>query len=352
MRKYHLVCSGASDFDEIERQAAQKQRPRHSIPMLTRRLGATLHQAQKTATTITIGDRLRARLIGDPHAWALARDLANRLGPDDVVYCLDTGVGIPLAAAFQRLSTRPKLVVYVHNLDRPRGRLAAGLFRPEKTVDLFVSCCSSQLAFLRDDRKVPEDRTQLFIQHIDNQFFTPGPPTPGKKRPVVVAVGRERRDYITLAEATKDLDVDVLVDAWSPAARKRVGKFPAEPPANLAYRNSTPTELVQLYRDADVVAVPMYPNKYAGITSLIEALACERPIVASRVVGLADYLTPPDGITPVEPSDPAALRTAIVQLLKNPDEARVQARQGFESVARRYDFDRDLEMVARRLESL
>ncbi len=352
MRNYHLVLSGAGDFDEIERLAAEKKQPRHSVPVLARRLGARLHQPHRAAPAISIGDRLRARIIGTPQAWAYARDLAPRLGSDDVVYCIDTTVGIPLATELRRQPGRPKLVVYLHNLDRPRGRLAARLFRPEETVTLFGSCCSSQLEFVRDYLKIPEDRTQLFLQHVDNQFFTPGPPSPHKKRPVVAAVGLERRDYVTLAEATKDLDVDVWVDAWSPAARRKTSSFPAEPPANLSYRKSTPTELVQLYRDADVVVVPMLPNIYAGITSLTEGLACERPIVASRVIGLADYLAPPDGITPVEPCDPAAMRAAIVRLLENPDEARAQARRGYESVAQRYDFDRDIEMVAGLLEAL
>ena len=120
----------------------------------------------------------------------------------------------------------------------------------------------------------------------------------------------------------------------------------------MTFRHSKPTELVQLYRDADVVAVPMFPNKYAGITSLVEALACERPIVASRTIGLADYLSPPDGISPVEPSDPDAMRAAIVRLLERPQEAQLQARQGYESVERRYQFDRYIETVATQLEAL
>ncbi len=120
----------------------------------------------------------------------------------------------------------------------------------------------------------------------------------------------------------------------------------------MTFRHSKPTELVQLYREADVVVVPMFPNKYAGITSLVEGLACKRPIVASQTRGLADYLSPPDGISPVEPSDPDAMRAPIVQLLEHPQEAQVQARQGYESVDRRYHFDRYIETVATQLRAL
>ncbi|MGA7498030.1 MAG: hypothetical protein WBX00_14990, partial [Isosphaeraceae bacterium] len=60
-------------------------------------------------------------------SWSLARTLAARLGSDDVVYCLDADMGLPLAGAFRRATSRPKQAVFLHNLDRPRGRLAAKL---------------------------------------------------------------------------------------------------------------------------------------------------------------------------------------------------------------------------------
>lgn len=168
---------------------------------------------------------------------------------------------------------------------------------------------------------------------------------------MIASVGLERRDYVTLAAAAKDLDADVWVDAWSPNARRMARAFPAEIPPNMTFRTNTSTELVQLYRNADIVVVSMFPNKYAGLTTLVEGLACERPVVASRTIGLADYLVPND-VTTVEPCNPGSMRAAIVRLLENPEEARAQARRGYESVARRYDFDRYIEMVADRLEAL
>ncbi len=352
MPHFHIAQSWGLDYDEIERRAAEGNGPRHGPPLLARRLGAKLYQANQCAPAVSLSDRLRSRLIGIPQTWSFAHDVAPRLGRNDVVYCLDAEVGIPMAAAIRRRSGRPKLAVYLHNLDRPRGRLASKLLRIADSIDLFFSCCSSQLEFVRDYLKVSEDRTFLLLQHVDTRFFSPGPPTPGKTRPVVVAVGREQRDYATLAKATQDLDVDVRIDAWSATARTQPGMLPREIPANMSFRQSKPRELVQLYRDGDVVILPMFPNKYAGITSLVEGLACERPIVASRTRGLVDYLSPPDGISPVEPSDPDAMRAAIVRLLEHPEESRVQAHKGYESVDRRYHFDRYIETVATQLEAL
>jgi glycosyltransferase involved in cell wall biosynthesis len=351
MKNFHIALTGANDFAEIERLAANMQRPRHSVPVLARRLGAKLYQTNLDAPPPALSDRLRSRLLGSPQGWSFAREMASRLGRNDVVFCLDADVGAPMAAMLRGKPDRPKLVVYLHNLDRPRGRLGGSLFRIADCVDLFTSCCSSQLEFVRDRFNVSEDRTLLLLQHVDNQFYTPGPPAPGKKRPMIASVGLERRDYATLAAAVKDLDVDVVVDAWSPNARKMARTFPAERPVNMTYRKSSSTELVQLYRDANLVVVSMFPNKYAGLTTLVEALACERPIVASRTIGLSDYLLPNE-VTTVDPCNPEAMRAAIVRLLENPEEARAQARRGYESVAQRHDFDSYIEMVAERLQAL
>jgi len=351
MPNFHIALTGANDFVEIERLAANMQRPRHSVPVLARRLGAKLYQTNLDAPTPSLTDRLRARLIGSPQGWSFAREMASRLGRNDVIFCLDAEVGVPMAATLRGRSNRPKLVVYLHNLDRPRGRVGGSLFGIADCVDLFTSCCSSQLEFVQNRLGVSKDRTLLLLNHVDNKFYTPGPPTPGKRRPLIASVGLERRDYVTLAAATKDLDVDVRVDAWSPNARRMAQAFPPEIPPNMTFHTNTSTELVQMYRDADIVVVSMFPNKYAGLTTLVEGLACERPVVASQTIGLADYLVPKD-VMAVEPCNPDAMRAAIVRLLEDPVEARAQARRGYESVARRYDFDNYNEMVAERLEAL
>ena len=49
MRNFHVALTGASDFDDIERLAAEKKRPRHSVPVLARQLGARLYQPDRDA---------------------------------------------------------------------------------------------------------------------------------------------------------------------------------------------------------------------------------------------------------------------------------------------------------------
>ena len=71
--------------------------------------------------------------------------------------------------------------------------------------------------------------------------------------------------------------------------------------------------------------------------SVLEALACGTPVVASAVGGLVETVA--DGITgwTVPPGDAAALAAALRDALDHPDEARRRAAAGREMVRRRFE---------------
>jgi glycosyltransferase involved in cell wall biosynthesis len=83
----------------------------------------------------------------------------------------------------------------------------------------------------------------------------------------------------------------------------------------------TQDELVQLYADCDVLVLPSR-NEGWGL-SLMEAMACGRPVVASRVGGIPELVR--DGIEGllVEPGDVAGMSEAVLRLLGD-DEMRAR----------------------------
>jgi glycosyltransferase involved in cell wall biosynthesis len=110
-------------------------------------------------------------------------------------------------------------------------------------------------------------------------------------------------------------------------------------------------ELVQLYRDADVVVVSCHESRYAaGVQSLMEAMACGRPVIATPTRGLAGYLHP--SVIAVPPGDAAAMRSAIRQLLADPAQAEARAREGHAHAQRTFDLDRYVETVSDALGAL
>ena len=349
----HLLLSHGTDLDEFRRQSEQGLCPRHSMAVLADRLDAIVHIPHPERDQPNVFDRLRSRLIGSGESWALARRLADQLSRDDVVYCQSESVGLPLVALLGNRSTRPKLFLFGHNLARRRGRAAARLFHLASRAEALGVCCSTQAEFLQHELRIPESRIHLLLEHVDNRFFSPGPAGPDKVRPLIVGVGLEKRDYRTLAQASHDLDVDVRISGFSHYAALGAKSFPDPLPANMMRRYYSWPDLVELYRNADIVVAPVIPCRYAaGVTTLMEGLCCRRPVIVTRSPGLSDYLKPTDGLSIVEPFDSNGLRQAIIQLLEHPEKTQDQAELGFRLGSERYDFDQAVDRLAGLIQAL
>ncbi len=100
-----------------------------------------------------------------------------------------------------------------------------------------------------------------------------------------------------------------------------------------------PAELMPYYRRADVLAMPAcIRNQDAdGIpTVLIEAMAMEIPVVATRVSGIPELVVDGETGLLVAPDDAAALAEALARLLRDQDLARRLARAGRDLVVSQY----------------
>src|SRR5207247_10295687 len=80
---------------------------------------------------------------------------------------------------------------------------------------------------------------------------------------------------------------------------------------------------------------------------LLEAMACEKPIVASRIEGYERLVGPADCGILVAPGDPEAVAAALVMLLRDRSLRQSLGSRGLET-ARQYDWS----SIARRLEGI
>jgi glycosyltransferase involved in cell wall biosynthesis len=78
------------------------------------------------------------------------------------------------------------------------------------------------------------------------------------------------------------------------------------------------------YRLADVVAMPSRIEAFG--VSAIEAMASERPLVASRVGGLVEVVADRETGHLVPPNDPQALAAALTRVLEAPERAEAMGR--------------------------
>jgi glycosyltransferase involved in cell wall biosynthesis len=365
----HVVLSKTLDLARIAAEAAADKAPGHVLADLAKAAPTAFHMpGGDRAAAPTHVDTLRAKLFGRPDLWALARRVAAAAGPDDVVFCTGEDVGIPVAAVLAHRPSAPRLAVFAHNLNRPRARMALRVFRCLPAVTHWLTNAQTQAAFLTGTLSVPAADVHLIPEQTDTGFFTPGPrplltfapPAPAShpalapsppaadgpapRRPIIVSVGLEQRDYRTLAAATETMPVDVRISGFSKDARAMKDAFPDPMPANMSRAFYDWPALRDLYRAADLVVVPLFNNPYcAGLTAMLEGLACEKPVIISRTDGLASYLradAPPadagppqaggagDICLPVPPENPAALETAIKHLLQTPGTGQSLAVRG------------------------
>jgi glycosyltransferase involved in cell wall biosynthesis len=352
--KYHIVLSRHFDLERFEQEALADQSPRHTLRTLSQKLNAVVHDPSEYVACITTSDRILSKLTGgsQPQHWAMARTLAPKLTADDIVFCIGEDTGYPIAAMCE-VQNRPKMAVLVHNANRPRSRLAMKLFKLAGRIDLFITNTAFKADFLRQYLNIPSQRVYLVDEQTDTLFFSPGPQSANKKRPIVGSGGLEQRDYRTLAKATQDLDVDVKVCAVSATARTYPDTFPDVLPGNMSCDYYDWRGLRQLYRDSDVVVISLKPHNYqAGFATLFEAMACRRPVIMTRTRGLAEKFADAGVIVGVKPGDAKGMRQAIIHLLEHPDEAEAIAQQGYELVQQYYNSEQYIKALTDKLISL
>jgi phosphatidylinositol alpha-mannosyltransferase len=100
------------------------------------------------------------------------------------------------------------------------------------------------------------------------------------------------------------------------------------------------------YRAAELVCSPALGDESFGIV-LLEAMAAERPIVATRIEGYEEILAKAGSARLVDVDDPSALAGEITLLLAAPERRLAMAASGATFV-RDYDWSK----IARRLESI
>jgi glycosyltransferase involved in cell wall biosynthesis len=348
---YHVILSRPFDLETFKKDANAQKCPRHTMLSLADRLGAKIHQPE--GLSVTLADIVRAKLTGLPIHWALARQLSSQLTSEDIVFCIGEDSGFPLAALCAANPNRPRLAVFIHNIDRFRGKLSLKVLQLAKHIDLFITNTTVKADFLREYLNLPEERVYLVTEQTDTQFFTPGASTPGKARPIIGSGGLEQRDYRTLAKATSDLDVDVRISAVSPNAKATAKKFPDVMPDNMSARHYDWCDLLQLYRDSDIVVISLQAHNYqAGFTTLYESLACRKPVVMTVNPGPIEDLVSKGLVKGVKPYDAEGMRAAILELLNHPQNAEEQAERAYQFVLKHHNSEQYVESIAEELERL
>lgn len=339
-----LTVSGSID-PALRHAIAEGRRPRADYFVLADALDADLLDVTKAHRTAGRLDRVIAKVAGN--AVALAWACHRRRKRYDVVLTDSEQTGLPYAALTRLAGRRPRHAMIGHRLSAGKKVLVLRALRLRSRIDHLLLYASSQVRFAVEQLGFDVRSVTLTSFMVDTAFWRPsGLTIPARSRPMICAAGLELRDYPTLMSAVSDLDIDVVIAAASPWSKRPDTSAAAEIPANVEVRRLDHFELRQLYAEATLVVVPLQETDFqAGITSILEGMAMERPVICSLTAGQTDTIIGDVNGLYVRPGDPTALRAAITRLLDDPAEAARLAAAGREWVCA----NADIEVYARRL---
>jgi glycosyltransferase involved in cell wall biosynthesis len=132
----------------------------------------------------------------------------------------------------------------------------------------------------------------------------------------VASLGSDmHRDWQTLLQAFgnfSEFEVKVASTKIKPQSAAGLCNIRIEPA-------DTREQVAQLYEWADIIVVPLKPNLHAsGISVILEAVACRRPVIATETGGLGAYFSREE-ICYVPVRDPISLRQAALKLAESDD---------------------------------
>jgi glycosyltransferase involved in cell wall biosynthesis len=334
--RYLLVTTDCAAV--LERLSHEESSPRQDFVELAKRLNARiLSFSDLGAAPLSV--RVLRRCFGP--AVALAWYGFRQKGSFYFTTAENSGMALAFLLKFR---SRVPHVMIGHRISAGKKKLIFKCLRLFKRIDAMICYSQSQVAFAREYLGVPEDRVRRIDFQVDEQFYTPG----GQASGGVVSVGRELRDYPTLFEAVKGLDVPVTVVASSPWSRRQDQTRNREIPANVTLRRGlTSEELRDLYRGASLVAVPLQDvDSPAGVTTILEAQAVGRPVLVSASPGILDSIEPQQTAFTVPCGDASALRKKLEYLLGHPAETAQVADAGHRSAVAGKTLDQFLARIA------
>lgn len=299
----------------------------------------------------TAGGPLRLTPLGTwswRASWDARRQLDARLrrGPVDALFLHTQATALLCSGLLARIPGIVSLDATPANLDQvgrayghARGperieRLKRqAVSRPLRAASAVVAWCRWAADSLVADYGIEPERIQVIPPGVDTALFAPLPARPpGPFRVLFVGGQFERKGGPELVEAMRALEGAEL----DLVTASKVDGIPADLRCRV-HRGLAPQapELVDLYRRADVLALPTRGDCLPQ--AVAEALACAVPVVASPLGAIPEMVR--DGVTGllVPPEDPRRLRRALEVLRDSPQQRRAMGERGRELAEREHD---------------
>jgi glycosyltransferase involved in cell wall biosynthesis len=337
-----LILAAGRFGDSMRTRIDAGTEPRLDVFEVANALGARVIDYLDAEKSTDGPAQLVRRTLGESAAVAYLGFLErNRF---DAILTTGEDIGLPLAMLLKPTRAACSHTMIAHTLFPRKKRVLIKYAGADQRVDRILAYSTSEERLMIDQLGIPARKVERIYYHADEHFFRPD------DRPVepnlICAAGQLLRDYDCLIEAVRDLDVRVQIAAGSPWIGRTLRPKSALP-ANVSWGRLSRYELRDLYARSALAVVPILPNEYqTGIATILEMMAMGKCVIATHTRGQTDTIVNGQTGVYVPPSDPAALRAAIVRMLNNPDEAAQIGQRARLFVEQHAGLDRFVQRIA------
>jgi glycosyltransferase involved in cell wall biosynthesis len=275
---------------------------------------------------------LDTRAGGKTRYLTLARETLRASKPDVVYAHFLVPAGLIAA-----LAGRAPLVVTAHGRDVRNVGTIPGIAAATRLVVRRAATviCVSEYLRRELETKLPEacGKTEVVSSGIDLERFAVSPPPDGPPRYLCVGALEARKNVVRLADAFALLGEGTLTYAGDGPLRS---KLEGRPGIRLVGRVPH-DEIARLLADSHVLCQPSLIEPLGQ--ALLEAMACGRSVVATRIGGPPEFVPPEAGVL-VDPLDVAAIADAMHATAALP-----RPNQAARSAAAEHDVRRQAERI-------
>ena len=263
--------------------------------------------------------------------------MAAAWGMLDVIHLLDgehSLMGLPRWLRRLPQGRRPGLMVTLHQ----PPVLLSRLLRPEhlKDLDTVLTVSPEQENFLK--QWAPSVRVRTILLGVDTGYFAPSKQLSPERPFVCLTGGIWMRDYGSFLATAQRLGTmkEIEFHVVSPPA-----EFVPRSDNIVIHRNIPDTELLRLYRRANLLFLPLLDA--TANTFLMEGAACGAPVISSDRPSIRAYF-PGASAKLIPGNDPELFASAILELYWNPGQRRIMSQEArkraeslsWERIAHRY----------------
>lgn len=272
----------------------------------------------------------------------------------DVILTQTEREGFPLAVLMNILRIKKPNVMIISRItskDRRKTLQKKWLLKRGKdAVSHYLIWSSVQRNLAIKELDIPPEKISLIKRGTDQQFWRPI----HSKTDTICSVGMEMRDYPTLVEALRPLDIPCHIAAGTARGElyETVKKLYSidELPPNITVEPKNYRELRALYARSRFVVVSLLPtDSDNGLTAILEAMAMGKAVICSRVEGQVDVIEDNKTGIFVQQGDPQAMRKAIYELWNDPERAEEMGRLARKYIERHHNIEQFSEAIKQRV---